>query len=221
MFYTVLEKRANQRMEDKGDNRGLSLGQGVGVAGAGVLGAGVGGAGMVGAAMTNKKFDKWWVGGSKKMQATEAAANKAFKDVSQPLYDLSNAVGGGSADDVSKLKKTHLGVPTEALGPMERVIDAKRNYEAAASGQPKIDAINKRWEAMSEFDDVLSKARKGASGVRDEALNKVNKAMKLRAQGILGAGVLGGGLALGYGAKKLFDGYNARKQQQPPQSDAV
>jgi hypothetical protein len=175
---------------------------------------------MVGAAMTNKKFDKWWVGGSKKMQATEAAANKAFKDVSQPLYDLSDAVYGGSADDVLNLKKTHMGVPTEALGPMDKVIDAKRQYEGAASGKPKIDAINVKSDAMHEFDEVLSKTRKGASGVRAEALNKVNKAMKLRAQGILGAGVLGGGLALGYGAKKLFEGYNARKQQQP-QSDAV
>jgi hypothetical protein len=119
----------------------------------------------------------------KKAETAEAKGEKKRKGLS-----TGQKIGVGAAGAL-------VGAPLGAYGAIRPALTNKR-YMNFLGNKAAFDQVN--TGTIDEASSRLAKATKGA---------------KRRTIGALGAGALVGAGATAYGAKKLFDVYNRRKQQ--------
>lgn len=218
MFYEVLmEKRSQQAQQDEQKSK-LSLGQKAGVAGIGGLGAVGGAGGLVLAFSNNKTVRDLFEEGTKKDRAGIAQAISKYESKEKRVRGLADFnPTSKSIEELRELRK-HQDLPADARGALDSLIDAKGKTGLAVP--PGSTPDEARWHVYSSlilphsaFDDALNNSLKGARTERSEAIEAIHKRRMKRNRRMLGGIVLAGGLAAGYGAKKLFDRYNRRKQR--------
>jgi hypothetical protein len=220
MFYDVLmEKRAQQAQQDEQKPR-LSLGQKAGVAGIGGLGAVGGAGGLALAAVNNKTVGGFFADGTKKDRAGRAQALSKYDSLRQRVRGLADFdIDSKSVEDLHLLR-SHPDLPSDARGALDSLIDAKgKTGLAAPTGSTRVQAgrharglRSSMHDAHSAFEDALHNSLKGAVAERGVAIESINNRIFKRNRLMLGGSLLAGGLAAGYGAKKLFDRHNRRKR---------
>lgn len=204
MFYEVLmEKRAQQGQQDEQKPKPkLSLGQKAGIVGAGVVG---GLAGPV-AISKNKRIGDYLWHGSKEERQTK---------------DKLRAMSGKIRDLVHSAVHDNLDISGSTLIP-DNVKQLASEYQALAYPKERLELGTEAYSQM--LDNRLAKAEKlkaarealqGEADAKSKEFNEgLRKRLARRNSLVYGGAMLGGGLALGYGAKKLFDRHNRRKQRE-------
>lgn len=214
MFYEVLMEKSAQRQErEEQQQPRLSMGQkaGIGVAGA-VGGLGAGTALGLGA-MANRRLGEFFAEGTKRDREARAAAKAQYESVEGRMKDITNTLRNGSLEDLRALQGNS-NVPAEGLDALSKTIKAKEQQARFAPDDLKwSQAGDDAAELSGNFEDILKGKTRDARNAFTETLSTLTDRINKRNR-VIGVGsVLGGGLAAGYGAKKLFDHLNQRKQQ--------
>jgi hypothetical protein len=232
VFYNVLMEKSAQRQEREDQQQGLSLGQKAGVGAAGLAGTigGQIGLGLAGkASPTFGNYMSTFHGGEayqakkRSMEASREAALDSLEKtrklpglygsvLSQNTLDqLDATLGSGeiheSVQPLFKKRRDHLAKALEAESAY------RADYDDALKAP--LDKHRDAFRGTSdEIFEAMKKERGNINSAYEESERALKEGMHQRVRNINRGAALGGALAFGYGAKKLFDRYNANKQTQ-------
>lgn len=220
MFYEVLMEKKAQQVQQNEQSPGLSLGQKAGVVGAGALGS-VGSVAALGLGSQKvTPLRTFFDHGTKKERAAYDTARAGFNSVKENMDSIEQIARRGTDQQVKDLLKSGKDIPQGTSEAINKLRAAKTQVDALGGISMREIPLNTRiqmrehlLDAEKELDDILSKRKSMAFDAYNKTISPLADKRLLRNKVIFGGTMLGGGLAAGYGAKKLFDRFNARKQE--------